>query len=325
MSIQDLGLLAALTILIPIALALTASAMLLDARAVYRVDAPSPWAAILCPALVHGLAFGWGIRGKILRALASRAGIPASLVNAAKLAVYYIGWLLVAGAAAWVVAAVVGWRRQADVFAEYSSAGAIIMIILITIAYLPNAAVWGAAVLLGADVQLGQGSVNVFNVHSVPVPPLPLFAALPGSVPAFAPILLAVPAGLVIWLYYKNPPTWRQVLAVMATATTAMALAAQLSGGELGAYGRSGPVVWLAALLVCLWVGSVGLMSAGVMYWDQRRNGQPEEVAGTPVAEPQADPEAEPVAAEELEPAAEEVAAEVAATEELTAEEEEEN
>lgn len=270
-SMRDLVALAVCVVGVPVALSVTAAAMLMDAREVYRVDAPSLWAALGNTALVHVGALLWGLKGRVWHAVARHLRVARSLVDAAELAVRYVGILLCCGAAVWFVLALLGWRRQLEVFELYGSAGGIAAALGVTVLYLPNAAVWGASVLVGGDLHCGAASASVFSVHTVPMPPLPLFAALPGEVPNWAVVVLAVPAALTIVMLYKAPPSWRQAVVFSATAATVMAVAAYLSGGALGVYGECGPIAWLTALLVALWTGSIGLMSAGVSQWDRWR------------------------------------------------------
>lgn len=69
-----------------------------------------------------------------------------------------------------------------------------ILLTLGQISLLPNLVVWGADWLTGAGFAIGSGSsVTPFDTQLGPLPPLPVFAALPSSHLAFGAVALAVP------------------------------------------------------------------------------------------------------------------------------------
>ncbi|WPF66764.1 MULTISPECIES: DUF6350 family protein [unclassified Corynebacterium] len=221
---------------VPLLLTGIAWLMLFDARAVYPVDVPSPW-AFLTTLIVHSLALLLGYR---------------PWPQWAKDAVRYLLYLLGAAAVVWI--AVVAWNWQA------TSPGAVAVSLL----YLPNAVIAAAAVLVGAEFHAGEASISLFSVHLVPLPPLPLFA-VPGQALPWAMALLLIPAGVAVALWWRRVPTWREAVYAGGCAGALTLVGTYLAGGQMGVYGATGPMEWLAALLVFVWVAGVGA-AAGLVH-----------------------------------------------------------
>ncbi|MBC3186340.1 hypothetical protein H7347_07105 [Corynebacterium sp. zg-331] len=219
---------------VPLALTGIAWLMLLDARAVYPVDVPSPW-AFLTTLIVHTLAL--------------LLGRPRP--QWARDAVRYLLYLLGAAAVVWLVALVWNWREVGP--------GAVAVSLL----YLPNAVIAAAAVLLGAEFHAGEASISLFSIHLVPLPPLPLFA-VPGQAWPWAVSLLAIPAGAAVTLWWRRTPTWREAVYAGGCAGVLTLVGTHLAGGELGVYGATGPLAWLAGPLAFVWVAGVGV-AAGLV------------------------------------------------------------
>ncbi|WP_223243304.1 DUF6350 family protein, partial [Streptomyces sp. CBMA123] len=78
---------------------------------------------------------------------------------------------------------------------------ALVGLLLLTVALLPNAVLWGAAYALGPGFEVGAGSlVSPGGTRLGPVPDFPLFALLPQEGPGgwrLAALLLPLLAGLV--------------------------------------------------------------------------------------------------------------------------------
>ncbi|KQB83523.1 DUF6350 family protein [Corynebacterium oculi] len=220
---------------VPLLLTGIAWLMLFDARTVYPVDVPSPW-AFLSTLLVHAAALALGYT---------------PWPQWAKDAVRYLLYLLGAAAVVWI--ATVAWNWQA------TSPGAVAVSLL----YLPNAMIAAAAVLVGAEFHAGEASISLFSVHVVPLPPLPLFA-VPASAAPWAMALLLIPAGAAVALWWRRVPTWREAVSAGGCAGVLTLVGAFLAGGEMGVYGATGPMEWLAAALVFVWVAGVGV-AAGLV------------------------------------------------------------
>ncbi|RJL23643.1 DUF6350 family protein [Bailinhaonella thermotolerans] len=156
-----------------------------------------------------------------------------------------------------------------------------VLLILIQLLFLPNAAIWGMSYVLGPGFAVGAGTlVAPTGVSLGGVPALPLLAALPEPGPAspWALAVLAVPfaagiaGGVTTIRMLPTPaleaaPLWGFVVGVCAAAAAA-ALAA-LSGGPLGGgrLAEVGPSPWQVAFSAALEVGMGAAVGAGLWNW----------------------------------------------------------
>ncbi|MFD9934952.1 DUF6350 family protein [Streptomyces massasporeus] len=217
-------------------------------------------------------------------ARASAAGVAVLLGGGALLVVVSLAWHGAATQAS-LLRLTEGWSGR---FA----------VLLLCVALLPNAAVWGAAYALGPGFALGAGHA-VGPLASAPapfLPPFPLLAAVPeagrGTPVHWAAGVVPVVAAVVVgWIVARGAvaaerggtgpgstraagwSTGRTVrAAALASVLCAAVLAALsgLSGGPLGAgvLSRFGPVWWQAAAATLAWLGMLAIPTAvGVRAW----------------------------------------------------------
>jgi len=156
-----------------------------------------------------------------------------------------------------------------------------ILLAALCLLYVPTAAVWGLAYVVGPGFAVGAGtSVSVGGTDLGAVPAFPLLAALPQEPgPAWAPVALVVPllAGvLAAMLAHRSgaaPAGWRPLVETCATAgglvAAAVAVLTLLASGPAGP-GRlfeTGPTWWLVGPVAGLEVAVV--MAAAL--WALRR------------------------------------------------------
>lgn len=193
--------------------------------------------------------------------------------------------LLGAGALLVGTALAVHLPRAAD-FAASSGPGVVggLGLLLAGLALVPNAAVWGAAWLVGPGFAVGVGTgVGPFGHELGPVPALPLLAALPGSaVPGWCgPLVLLVPllagalAGRCVQRAQPDASARRVCAdaALAAVATGALwAVLARLSGGPVGGERLSqvGPGPVAVGLAVTAVVGAGALGTAALLRYRAR-------------------------------------------------------
>lgn len=152
-----------------------------------------------------------------------------------------------------------------------------VVLTLLSLAYLPNAGVYAMAFLAGPGFAVGSGTtVSPSGVRLLPVPALPLLAALPaGPVRGWVVGLMLVPvvggvlAGVVVGRRQAAAGTWTRILAGAGSGAAAGALVGLLclaSAGSAGAARLSeiGPSAWRVALALTL---EVGLPAMGVAWW----------------------------------------------------------
>lgn len=266
------------------------------------------WAAVCVPA-VAVLAAGAGVwsgcghprgpvdgvllmlpRGlrRLLVGTAERARLAAAARAAAAGAAVLVGGgaLLVASSSVWHA----GAAREAFLQLTEGWSGRF-AVLLLCVALVPNAAVWGAAYALGPGYLLGAGHV-VAPLSSDPaplLPPFPLLAAVPeagaGTPWNWAASAVPLVAGVTVGVFAAGAATdqgWSRgrtvgvvVLAGVGCGVLTGALAG-LAGGPLGAsvLARFGPVWWQAGGAALLWVVAVGTpVGVAVRGWRCRKRG----------------------------------------------------
>ncbi|GAA3762920.1 hypothetical protein GCM10023082_65550 [Streptomyces tremellae] len=182
-------------------------------------------------------------------------------------------------------------------------------VLLLGLALVPNAAVWGAAYGLGPGFALStSAAVTPFAAHGDPgLPSFPLLAAVPqgaGGWPHWSALAVPAAAGLTAGWFtlrraapaYMDPgEAWsagRTALAAALGAAVAggtTALLAAYAGGPLGtgSLAAFGPVWWAAGAAALVWTAAVGVPFAlAVRAWRLRGSGAApayEEPAAVPV------------------------------------------
>ncbi|WP_240677521.1 cell division protein PerM [Actinacidiphila soli] len=212
------------------------------------------------------------------------------------------GALLTAVSLVWHVGA------SAGAFGELSdSVSGMFTVLLVSIALVPNAAVWGAAYALGPGFSIGAGSIVApAGASGYPVlPAFPLLTALPeqgGGTPVTWAVL-AIPAGAGLAVaHFAVGRTTRGTAAVTACAAglcglVVMGLAAVAAGplGE-GTLADFGPSACWAGAAACAWTLVVGLPVALVLRWWRLRDSEPAAPTGAvelPAEQPPGLPEPE--------------------------------
>ncbi|KKZ69062.1 integral membrane protein [Streptomyces showdoensis] len=166
---------------------------------------------------------------------------------------------------------------------EWSGRAAVLLLVL---ALLPNAVVWGAAYGLGPGFSVGTGAlVTPLGFTGTPaLPDFPLLAALPAegrgtwlhwtaaAVPVTAVLLLGRLVGRAARGWSAREAVQAALVASWACGA-AVALLAAAAGGPLGA-GRLdafGPVWWAAGAAAVLWGSALGVPTAlAVRAWGLR-------------------------------------------------------
>lgn len=260
-SIIDLLMIFVWSLVTPLLFTVVALLMLADAQTVYPVTVPPIGSVMFSVALVHLLAFVFGLGPKAWRALARRYGIPQSILEGVVIGAKTLLWLCLAAVIVAVIFLVVGWGRQAEIMAAYpqASGSGRLALVMLSLAYIPNIIVGVGGVLLGSEYQFGAGSVSLFETHLVPLPPLPVMGMVPPTSASWAWIGLFIPVAVIIVVMLRMRPSPVMTLSAGFTAWVLTAVAAYLSGGQVGAYSNTGlPVLWTASLAL-IWVGGIAL------------------------------------------------------------------
>lgn len=226
--------------------------------------------AFLITGIIAGLAafagVGWRSRGGVWLGWARPevwTGIRAGLLASAA--------LIVAGTVTVLVALAMSYQRILRVF-DYAAGdlGGQLGQTLISIGYLPNAAVSGASVLVGSGFSFGAAQVGPLSVTPGRIPPVPLLAALPESAPSWLVLVFLVPAliGVGVGRYclrvHGDVRMGTRAVAVASVTTAVMCLLlAAVAGGQLGR-GPFNPVLIspvLLAMSVLSWIIVCGVLA----------------------------------------------------------------
>jgi hypothetical protein len=201
------------------------------------------------------------------------------LGSAGALAVLAAGGALVAGAS---LALHMGQYRALDSSLAPGAVGGMLLL-LVQLAYVPNAVGWAVAYSLGPGFAFGTATVVAPTGAALgPLPIFPMLAALPAgstAIPGWAsagvlalPYLAGVLAGLLLVRAAPTPtaevaPLWGFLCGVVTGCVTG--ILAAFSGGPLGS-GRLaavGPSGWQTAVVATLEVGVSAAITAGVANW----------------------------------------------------------
>ena len=259
-SVKDLLILLSCVLGVPVVITIIAWLMLWDAGKVYDVSPPNLAQALLRVIVLHLAAMAAGMGSRLWRALAKRYGVPRQIVDATQIALRYLGYLAIGAAVVFAVVFLLNISRQGEMMDEYPTVSGLGVagLVLVSLLYIPNAIVSTAAVVVGSEFSIGEGSVSLFSAHLVPLPPLPITGGIPASAPSWAVVLLLVPLGAAIYALYKKRPSFQDVLVATVASAVVMFIACYLVSGDLGYYGATGPNLWTAAGLTALWMAVVG-------------------------------------------------------------------
>ena len=311
-SIAALGVITMVVLVVPSLLTLIATAMLYDAAKVFPVTPPDIAMALGKTLLVHLIALVLGMGVRLWKALAKRLNIAESLVDQAVSSLWLVGYALLGAVLVGIGSLIVHAQLTSDIMNTYTTWGKV-AVVAVSLGYLPNAAIATLAVTAGSEVAIGAGLISVFGVNLVPLPPLPMFAAVPLQADTMMALLLAVPVCATVLALMKRVPRLIDVPGLVVFVALDILVLTTLTYGELGIYGEVGPRILLTTGLMACWVTVVGLITAIVGNWVQRRL-----VAAAAAAEREAElfdefsalaiseSELEPQAAESAEPEAEE-------------------
>lgn len=286
------------------------------------VTASPPAAFFGCGAL-SALAATVGVARRCCLLDAALSRVDPVVVRGLRAGVIGVAAMSAAGALVLAFGLVAHWTTATTIFEQSGSElGSEFGMLLLTIAYLPNAVVAALAFAMGPGFTMGTFSVAPLHLTLAKAPAVPLFAALPEHQSRtllglmIAPLAVGVFLGWVSRRIAPRPLGRLRAVAVAAAVVGAVVfLLAALTGGRLGG-GAFSPVTVPAGLVGAVALGWVLVPAALVACLagpKPARNVRPVPVAGSPEpvaevepepeleagsetgseAEPQADPEAE--------------------------------
>ncbi|MFW0791343.1 DUF6350 family protein [Gordonia sp. CPCC 205333] len=271
-NVYELGALFAAAVGGPLMITALAMAVVMDGQSVLPVQSPTPLAAFGCTVLVHGLATAIAVVGVHWRDWASARGLTSiridDLARACRLGAVAILSLLSVVGVIIVVMLIVRHSAVAELIAQANGVDGYLGLIVLSVLYLPNLAVAGAAALVGADVNVGLASLSLLDAHGGAVPPLPLMAVLPdGELGKTAAVGFMVTAAVGVYVGWRCRDrdlirSLRSVAVAGAVAALIMVLATWASSGDLGELGTFGTSVPVAGVFTFAAIGVPGVLVA---------------------------------------------------------------
>ena len=260
-TVRNIRVFGLLAILVPVVLTALAWLVLWDASKVFDIAPPNILVALVSTVVLNTAAFIIGLGPKIWRALMLRRGWSTWPVDAARLAGRFVRWMLLVGLAAVVVQLVLNIGAVGDAYGIAPDIGGKIGLTLLSLFYLPNMAVGGAAVLMGSEMHIGDASASLFAVTNANLPPLPVLAGMPNGDLPFGEVLLVIPAVVAVITVYRfirgrafvEAPVFTALGAGIVAAIAGLVLS-WAAGGTLGYYGSTGALLWLTPLLFLCWM-----------------------------------------------------------------------
>ncbi|WP_342319287.1 DUF6350 family protein [Corynebacterium mayonis] len=236
--------------------------MVADAATVFALGVPPVAAVFLMPLLMSFLGMVLGMGPTLWRAVARRYGVAEFVVDDAVVALRAVVFALGGATVVYAGLLIASVERLRELLAEFPvlSTPGLINLLLLSLAYVPNAAVEMLGLMLGGAMGMAGGSVSLFVIDAVAVPPLPLLAALPGQVAAWAPVLMIVPAVIFAYVLRHTPSLIDATVTAAWTALACLVLSF-CAGGAVGAYGYVGVNPLIYAGLAFVWALLVGVLA----------------------------------------------------------------
>jgi hypothetical protein len=245
-------------------------------------------AAVGC-ALVAGAAAGLGLARPCGLVPAALRQAPGWVLPGLRAGLWGLAGLLAAGCTTVLIAEMASAPEVVQLAG--SDAGSVFGLIVLSIAYLPNAAIAGLSWLAGPGFSIGALSVSPFVVQAAPVPAVPLLAPLPPGPPqSWWVAVVAVPllAGAAVGRRCATGRDLPESLRALGVAGAVIALGGAvlglLAGGQLGAAAFDPVDIPAGALAVALLAATL-LGGCTTTLLLPCRRAQPEHLGSTAVAE----------------------------------------
>lgn len=259
--------------------------VLASAVASTAASSPSTPRVALWSVLLAGAAGGAGIAFGSGRAAIWLPVVPAAVRDVVVVARRILGLWFLVSLAALAVAFVWDFSTAANVVSQlHADAGAIVLMAVLTLVVLPNAALFSSSYLLGPGFTVGTGTtVSTGAVVLGPLPMFPLLAALPdqGPTPWWTGWLMALPVLLAVYVagrVQRDRPVlaWDQAAirgcAGGILAGVVLALLTAFAGGAVGPgrMAQVGPFTFEVLLHAITSFGIGGVVGALAVCWWQR-------------------------------------------------------
>lgn len=248
-------------------------------------SSPDPARVVLWSLVIGGAVGGAAIAFGSGRAAIWLPACPVAVRDVVVVARRILGTWFVLSLLALAIAFVVDFSTAANVVSQlHADAGAVALMLLLTLAVLPNATLFSSSYLLGPGFTVGTGTTVTSSVVVLgPLPMFPLLAALPdqGPTPWWTGWLMALPVLVAVYVagrIQRERPVlaWDQAAirgcAGGISAGVLLAVLSAVAGGAVGP-GRMagvGPAAFEVLLHAIASFGIGGVVGAVAMCWWQR-------------------------------------------------------
>jgi hypothetical protein len=240
-----------------------------------------PGQAALACALVAGVSAGIGLARPCGLLPAALRQAPAWVRPGVDAGLWGLVGLIAAGLTTVLLAVVVSAPEVVRMAG--SDAGSALGLTVLSLGYLPNAAIAGLSWLAGPGFSMGALSISLFGVHAGPVPAVPLLAALPQgpaqpwwSAAIAVPLLIGAVVGRRCAASTADVSARLRVLAVAAIVLgLGSAVLGALAGGRLGAAAFDPVELPVGTLMVAVLAATLLSGSTAVLLLSTRGRGRP--------------------------------------------------
>ncbi len=252
----------------PLLATILSLAVVMDASTVMTVQSPDALLAFSCTFAVQLAGALLGVGYKWWSTLVVSFGVADWVLKGLRCGVIAIVALLTLGAVLVAVRLVINWSVAGELLGAGNGWIGALGLTLLSILYLPNILIGAASALIGAPVQVGGATVDLFGSHGGRVPPLPVLAVLPdGGAGLWSAVLFlgvaVVSVGIArLCVDHSLLRNIQAVAAAAATASVFVVVAGVLAGGELGLLGEVGVNLPVAGVFTFGWIAVVGTVVA---------------------------------------------------------------
>ncbi|WP_155976944.1 DUF6350 family protein [Nocardia sp. 348MFTsu5.1] len=243
-------------------------AVVMDASTVMTVQSPDALLAFSCTFAVQAVGAVGGVAYKWWSTIVVRTGVADWVIKGLRCGLIAVVGMFTLGALVVAFRLIINWSLAGELLASGNGVVGALGLFLLSVLYLPNVVIGSAAAMVGAPVQVGGATVDLFGSSGGRVPPLPILAVLPdGDGGRWGLVLLA---GAVIVSFFvahlcADLSLLRNIrMVVVAAGVTSVLLVAfsAVSGGSLGVLGEVGVNLPVVGVFAFGWIAVAGALMA---------------------------------------------------------------
>ncbi|HEY9315294.1 DUF6350 family protein [Williamsia sp.] len=243
-------------------------AVVMDASTVMTVQSPNALLAFVCTFAVQAVGAVGGVAYKWWPTVVVRTGLADWVIKGLRCGLIAVVGMLTLGALAVAFRLIINWSVAGELMSAGNGLVGVLGLFLLSVLYLPNMVIGAAAALVGAQVQVGGATVDVFGSSGGRVPPLPILAVLPDGGGGRWGLILLI-GTLIVALFVARLcvdlsllRNIRTVVVAAGLTSVLLVVASAVSGGELGVLGDVGANLPVVGVFAFGWIAVVGSVVA---------------------------------------------------------------